>query len=311
MEVPLPWERLLWRGGPALTARLTQPRRTACRYVLTDFRLVSLNGADVDEIVLDDIGEVHRRESALDRAIGVSTIEVHSRRPRPAPLVLQSVRRGAQLAALLELLSTDRQMRVDADFVAAAIAWEPRNPHRAFRKTIPALLLGVIVLLASAVGLHGRPVAVTFGPDDAIAPNGQKKERDAIGHFMRAEVIPWARNVLGPIVGGADQVRCETCHGADAATRGWQMPGVAALPVPAVQESGWELYSSQMDAQMRNAIYGYAAESDKQGKATYMRELVMPGMARLLHRAPYDFTRPYSFNRQRAAFGCYHCHKVR
>ena len=39
-----------------------------------------------------------------------------------------------------------------------------------------------------------------------------------------------------------------------------------------------------MDAQMRNAIYGYFAESDKQAKAAYMREVVMPGMARLLHR---------------------------
>ena len=89
------------------------------------------------------------------------------------------------------------------------------------------------------------------------------------------------------------------------------MPGVAALPQPDVKERGWERYSGGMDAQMRNAIYGYLAESDKQQKATYMREIVMPGMARLLHRAPYDFTRPYDYNRQRAAFGCYHCHKVK
>jgi len=65
-----------------------------------------------------------------------------------------------------------------------------------------------------------------------------------------------------------------------------------------------------MDAQMRNAIYGYVAESDKQKKAAYMREVVMPGMAHLLRRQPYDFTKPYGYNRQRAAFGCYHCHKV-
>ncbi len=66
-----------------------------------------------------------------------------------------------------------------------------------------------------------------------------------------------------------------------------------------------------MDAQMRNAIYGYLATSDKQTKAAYMREVVMPGMARLLHRQPYDFTNPYAYNRQRAAFGCYHCHQVK
>jgi hypothetical protein len=66
-----------------------------------------------------------------------------------------------------------------------------------------------------------------------------------------------------------------------------------------------------MDAQMRNAIYGYLAEPDKQARATYMREVVMPGMARLLRRQPYDFANSYAYNRQRAAFGCYHCHRVK
>jgi hypothetical protein len=65
-----------------------------------------------------------------------------------------------------------------------------------------------------------------------------------------------------------------------------------------------------MDAQMRNAIYGYLAESDKQTKAAYMREVVMPGMARLLKRPAYDFTKPYEYNRSVLAFGCYHCHRV-
>ena len=33
-----------------------------------------------------------------------------------------------------------------------------------------------------------------------------------------------------------------------------------------------------LDAQTRNAIYGYVAEADNQTKAAYMREVVMPGM---------------------------------
>jgi hypothetical protein len=65
-----------------------------------------------------------------------------------------------------------------------------------------------------------------------------------------------------------------------------------------------------MDAQMRNAIYGYLAESDNQAKAAYMREIVVPGMARLLHRPAYDFTRSYEYNRSQHALGCYHCHQV-
>ena len=88
------------------------------------------------------------------------------------------------------------------------------------------------------------------------------------------------------------------------------MPGVAALPEPDVRTSGREDHGTRFDAQMRNAIYGYLAQPEKQTKATYMREVVMPGMATLLRRQPYDFTRSYAFNRQRAAFGCYHCHRV-
>jgi hypothetical protein len=42
-----------------------------------------------------------------------------------------------------------------------------------------------------------------------------------------------------------------------------------------------------------------------------MREIVMPGMAALLHRPPYDFTRSYEHNQSRNALGCYHCHRVR
>jgi hypothetical protein len=89
------------------------------------------------------------------------------------------------------------------------------------------------------------------------------------------------------------------------------MPAVAALPQPEVKDAGWERYSATMDAQMRNAIYGYVAESEKQHRAGYMREVVMPGMARLLHRPSYDFTRTYAYNRSQLAFGCYHCHRVK
>jgi len=44
VTVPLPWERLLWSGRPAF--RL-QPRE---RYILTDFRLVRVAGAQIDDM---------------------------------------------------------------------------------------------------------------------------------------------------------------------------------------------------------------------------------------------------------------------
>jgi hypothetical protein len=89
------------------------------------------------------------------------------------------------------------------------------------------------------------------------------------------------------------------------------MPSVAALPEPHVKALGWEMHGAPLDAQMRNAIYGYVAPSENQSRAGYMRMVVMPGMARLLGRPAYDFTRTYDYNRTRFAFGCYHCHRVK
>jgi len=169
----------------------------------------------------------------------------------------------------------------------------------------------MLTLALVIVGLERRaPAPALYPADDAIAPAGVKRDQQSIERFMESTVMPWARQALAPIVGGADRVTCATCHGPMAEARSWRMPAVAALPRPLVRELGWENYSQGMDPQLRNAIYGYVAESDNQAKAAYMREVVMPGMARLLHRPAYDFTQPYDYNRARQAFGCYHCHRV-
>jgi hypothetical protein len=169
----------------------------------------------------------------------------------------------------------------------------------------------LIVSVGVLAGLGHTSASIAYSSDDAIYPGGTKRNREAIVAFMETTVLGWARVALGPIVGGSENVTCATCHGRSPEDRDWLMPAVVALPEPHFQILGWERYSGRMDAQMRNAIYGYLAESDKQAKATYMREVVMPGMARLLHRPPYDFTRSYDYNRSRVAFGCYHCHQVK
>jgi hypothetical protein len=221
------------------------------------------------------------------------------------------IRRGAQLAALIELLAGDPHASLDAASVQAALAWEPAD-GRAAREVFAAAIAAVVAVFAVTVGLQSSsPTPVSFAADDAIAPEGQKRSEPEIVAFMESVVMPWARVALGRIKGGPEHVTCETCHGADRRERGWQMPAVARLPDPHFLQLGWELSSTAMDAQMRNAIYGYLAESDNQARAAYMRQVVMPGMARLLHRPPYDFTRSYEYNRTRAAFGCYHCHRVR
>ena len=304
--MPLPWERLLWRGRPLrIAARLRGER-----YFLTDFRLIRVVGANVEEVVLHDIGEVQRRESALDRALGTSTLIVRPRRRGVAPIVITGIRRGAPFAALLDLLSGDPHATADVDSVRAALTWTPQPPTTTYRGVAGALAAVAIAAVAVVVGLHGPAAPIIYASDDAIEPGGAKKSRAEIMRFMETDVMPWARLAFGRLKGGADRVTCETCHGPNAGARDWQMPSVAALPLPDVRERGWETYKGGMDAQMRNAIYGYVAESDKQAKAAYMREIVMPGMARLLRRQPYDFTRTYEYNRARHTLGCYHCHRV-
>jgi cytochrome c553 len=302
MEVPLSWERLLWsRRG------LLPPWE---RYVLTDFRLVRLGRHQSDELAIQDIADVQHREAWIDRLLGSSTVVVQSRHHRRAPLVLPHVRHGAQLAALLDLTSAEPTVRWDQQSVRAALKWNPRTPVAGYREAALSVLTMLLTVFVVAVSMHGKAAAVVYPSNDAIYPNGEKKDRAAIVRFMETDVLPWARVALGPIKGGPDNVTCETCHGRDAQAREWQMPAVARLPQPEVISRGWEIYSSGMDTQMRNAIYGYSADTDKQNKAAYMREVVMPGMARLLQRPAYDFTQPYEYNRTQFAFGCYHCHRV-
>jgi hypothetical protein len=304
MEVPLPWERLLWRGRSAMSR--------GEEYALTDFRLVLIAGDRSDEIALQDIGEVRRTESLLDRLLGVSTIVVEPRRRLRTPFTLRRIRHGDQLAALIELVAGDPQASLDPKSVAEALLWKPKV-SRGYSELLPAAAIVVVGILAVAIGVRGKSSSsrIRYSPDDAIYPNGEKRDHAAVMAMMENEVMPWARDALGPIKGGRDHVTCETCHGVDPAARDWRMPGVAALPKPDLADRGWETYSAGMDAQMRNAIYGYLSESDNQAKAAYMREVVLPGMARLLHRPAYDFTKTYDYNRIQNAFGCYHCHRVR
>jgi hypothetical protein len=297
-----PWERLLWSGRP------WRPRRWFAgeRYLLTDFRLIRSVRGSIDEIALDDIRDIQCQETPLDRVLGTSTIVVDS-------LVLTSVRRGAQLAALIEILASDPRAPRDRATARATLDWEPRVSTliREASVRLGLFFLVFVGVFGVVIGLHGRTAAINYAADDAIAPGGEKRSREEIVRFMERDVMPWAREAFGRLEGGVDRVTCATCHGPRAEAIGWTMPAVAALPKPDLRDRGWETYTTSMDAQMRNAVYGYVAESDNQEKAAYMREIVVPGIARLLRRPAYDFTKPYEFNRSQHAIGCYHCHRVK
>jgi hypothetical protein len=302
MQVPLAWERLLWRGrswpiGPG--------------YALTDFRLVRIDGPRSAELALHDLREIRTERTLLDKLLGTLTLVVHGRDTREPPFVLSHIRGGVQLRGIIEILSGDTPAAIDVDTLKAALQWSPTPPQRHAPRRLVLIGAVMAVLFGVVISVQGKPAPVIYPPDDAVYPGGVKRDTASIVRFMETTVMPWARHELGPIVGGSDRVTCETCHGEAPEEHRWTMPAVSALPKPDVLDRGWELYSSSMDSQMRNAIYGYLAESDNQAHAAYMREHVMPGMARLLHRPPYDFTRTYEYNRTHFAFGCYHCHRVK
>ena len=309
---PLPWEHLLWSSAPTFPVSLVRP---ATRYAFTDFRLVvNRRNRTIDELALHDIENVCLTQVWWQRLIGTSTVSVFSRRHR-APLQLANIHHGPQLALILQLRATelfgDDAKALDREFFRSALG--PRatsilRPRRAFMLAAA----GVFALLLTVIGLAGKsPMPpVIYAADDPVAPKGTRRSTDAITAFMEREVMPFARQALGPVVGGADKVTCETCHGADAAQRQWRMPGVRALPEPGLRLAGLERAKLWLDPQVRNAVYGYLADEDKQSIAAYMRQVVMPGMARLMHRPAYDFAKSYGYNRSRAAVGCYHCHLV-
>ena len=306
-EIPHSWERLLWDGRPRRPGALL----SATRYVLTDVRLVRISRAGVHELPIHDIADVQRIETPLDRLTGTSTLIVDARRATTPSLVLSGVQRGGQVAALIEWLACHpRSAAVDVEALHRALEWEPIQPPHGRRRVIIAALGAAVLLFGAVIGLHGSPHPIRYSALDPIAPDGHKRSLDEIVRFMEIDVMPWARAALGPLKGGPDRVTCETCHGRDPQARAWRMPAVTALPAPVLRDLGWERYNNAMDAQMRNAIYGYLADSEKQNRAAYMREVVMPGMARLLQRPAYDFTQPYEYNRLRNALGCYHCHRI-
>ncbi len=291
------WESRSWRA----------PR---VRYVLTDVRLVSIEEGQTREIALQDIREVLHRQSAFDRLAGTSTLIVLSRRLHHRPLTLRGVKRGAQLAALLELLASEASPAMDEAAVQAALRWTPRWERGRVGQVFAAALVAGVAGAAVVVGLRGEAASIAYPAGDAIYPGGVKRDREAIVRFMETEVLPWAKTTLGPLKGGPDRVTCQTCHGPRPEQQEWRTPAVAALPEPHVRPIGTPETADVVDAQMRNAIYGYLAESDNQAKAGYMRKVVVPGMARLLGRPAYDFTKTYEYNRTRFAIGCYHCHMV-
>ncbi len=168
VDLPLPWERLLWSQRAPLS-----PWE---RYTLTDFRVMRLAGRHSDEIALEDIAEVRQTRSWIDRRLGTATLIVLARDDRRPPLVLPHVPRGVQLAALLSLAAAEPQLSWDAGSIAAVLSWEPRVRIAGYREAVFSVVALAAVVLLIGISLHGNTPSVSYPVDDAIYPGGVKRD---------------------------------------------------------------------------------------------------------------------------------------
>jgi hypothetical protein len=294
MSFPLPWEQLRWG-----TRRLA----------VSDFRVVRLSrGTPSAEIALHDVAAIRVEPSFVEHLTGVGTVIIDSARSSDPGIRVTGVFRARHIALRLTLLIADiRGIPPDESIADLPIPsrWKVPSSTR-LQGTLVGPALVLLTLLVIVIGLSGHHVPVAYNADDPVRPHGVSRSRAEIVAFMESEVMPWARQALEPIV-GEGRVTCETCHGRDAEARHWKMPAVRALPEPAVRRMAT---TAGPDSYVRNALHGYSAEEDNLAVAAHMRGVVMPGMAQLLRRPPYDFAKSYEYNRSRAAFGCYHCHMV-
>lgn len=249
---PLPWEQVLWSAPP---------------YAFTDFRLVvRRRGRTVDELALDDIDSVALSQTRWQRITGTTTVRVVSRR-NGRTLDLVNTHQGPQLALLLQLRATellgDDSGDIDADCFRRVLGPESPSSLRPHRGLLAATAAFALFFVGVGLARHEPLPPVIYSADDPIAPHGQRRSTEEIVTFMERDVMPFARRAFAPLVVGADEVTCETCHGQDAALRNWKMPGVRALPEPELRFAGLEHARIWLDPQMRNAVYGYLAEENK------------------------------------------------
>ncbi len=131
------------------------------------------------------------------------------------------------------------------------------------------------------------PVAAEESRSATPGPSFHDMDHEAREQFMKDVVMPKMRAAF--TAWEPDEFRemkCGACHGAGAKDKTFKMPN-PKLPRLPTDEAGWA---------------ALAAEEPEALK--FMKEVVVPEMARLLGEAPYD---PVT----RKGFGCFECHTAK
>jgi hypothetical protein len=159
------------------------------------------------------------------------------------------------------------------------------------RLAILLLALGLVACSRSSAPPAGPTAAAEDDDSPVVGPPGvawkdmTKKQR---GRYMSKVVMP----VMEPLFKDFDAKRyaefgCDTCHGkgADAGTFEMPNPDLLAIPGPDDPEAFAPIFEKQPEM------------------VKFMGGKVMPEMARLLGREPFDYQNP-----KPDAFGCLGCH---
>ena len=218
---------------------------------------------------------------------------------RPAAPVAGPGRRPARRAARGAARSAGRRAACiaagRATRSASALAWEPHVALRRRARSDLAALAVVVVAVFGDCGIECAGGTALSSPTRRTirsAPNGDKRSRAEISALHGSR-----RDAVGARGARTDQGRRGPRHVRDMPRRARRRAAVADAGVAGAAAAGCQrrrmgtLQRARWTRRCATRSTATLAESDKQAAAAYMREVVMPGMARLLHRPAYDFTR--------------------
>ena len=236
-EVLLPWERLLWSSRPWRLSRCLAGER----YLLTDFRLL--------RIVRDAGARTRARRHRRDPAHGIPR-RSPARRPRRSRSSRAAIGDAVRLTGgpprrrssprCSNCWPAIRARRAMPDAVRAALAWEPRTPvARSARRARRLRRRADRDRRCSPSACTARRRAMTYAADDALAPNGEKREpgRDHRVHGNRGDAVG-ARDASAVSRAARSRHVRDLPRRRPPVARGWRMPAVAALPQPDVRDRG-------------------------------------------------------------------------
>jgi cytochrome c553 len=164
----------------------------------------------------------------------------------------------------------------------------PRYHRVTMRHTSVLLPLIAILSVPLIPGVVGQATAKVVGPPDVAWKDMTYAQRKA---YMKVAVMPKMKTVFQAFDPKKfKSFTCDTCHGADAASRKYKMPSPDIHPLPNTPEA--------FQAKMKT-------EPTWPKWTKFMAEEVEPGMGTLLAVPVFDPKKPVE-----GTFSCAACHKL-